>query len=266
MKNITLVLVFFCSISLLPAQGVIKFEEETHDFGDIEEGTVATYEFEFTNEGNQPIELQEVKASCGCTTPFWTKEIIAPGKTGKIKASYNSKGRPGAFTKSITVRSNAQQGLKVLYIKGFVKPSNTSAEEKAGKKYNASLQSLAKTQTPPSIRIEADQYDFGKIETGSKIKKRFKIYNTGHKNLVITALNNECKCITFGLSNGVVEYNQYVTLELTLNADQIRKLDEDFTIYTNDPQNPVQKIRLKAEVFENFSKHMFKSSRALSNR
>lgn len=101
------------------------FTNEAHDFGTIAEGPAADYEFEFKNTGKEPLIIETVHASCGCTTPSYSKEPIAPGKSGKIKASYNTVGRPGAFTKSITVTSNA--GTKVLTIKGSVEKAPTSS-------------------------------------------------------------------------------------------------------------------------------------------
>ena len=96
------------------------FEAESHDFGTVPEGTQATFEFKFTNTGKEPLIISNVQASCGCTTPKWSNEPIAPGKTGTITASYNSSGRPGPFTKSITVTSNAKSSPKVLTITGVV--------------------------------------------------------------------------------------------------------------------------------------------------
>lgn len=97
----------------------IKFNEEIHNFGSFDESKgKVTCEFKFTNTGSSPLVLQEVKASCGCTTPEWTKTPIAPGKTGVVKATYNATGRPGAFNKTITVKSNA--GETKLTIKGEV--------------------------------------------------------------------------------------------------------------------------------------------------
>jgi D-alanyl-D-alanine carboxypeptidase len=96
------------------------FETESHDFGTVPEGTQATYEFKFTNTGKEPLIISNVRASCGCTTPKWSNEPIAPGKTGTITASYNSSGRPGPFTKTITVESNAKTTPKVLTINGVV--------------------------------------------------------------------------------------------------------------------------------------------------
>jgi hypothetical protein len=101
------------------------FTTESHDFGTIAEGPAGDYEFAFKNTGKEPLTIESVHASCGCTTPSYSKEPIAPGKTGKIKASYNTVGRPGAFTKSITVTSNA--GTKVLTIRGTVEKAPTSS-------------------------------------------------------------------------------------------------------------------------------------------
>lgn len=80
----------------------IKFETTVHDFGENPQGTPVEYEFKFKNVGNEPLVLQSVKASCGCTTPFWPKEPIQPGQESGIKARYNM-ARAGSFTKTITV-------------------------------------------------------------------------------------------------------------------------------------------------------------------
>jgi len=98
----------------------LVFEKKSHDFGVIEEGAVATTTFVFKNTGNAPLILQAVTASCGCTTPKWSREPINPGETGEITAAYNSQGRPGNFTKSITVKHNGENGVEYLTIRGNV--------------------------------------------------------------------------------------------------------------------------------------------------
>lgn len=103
----------------------IKFKSETHDFGTLKEGDAAEAEFVFTNTGNKPLIITNVQASCGCTTPFWSKEPVAPGKTGIVKAAYGTQGRPGSFNKSVTVTSNA--GTNVIYIKGLVEKAPESS-------------------------------------------------------------------------------------------------------------------------------------------
>ncbi|MCH8902722.1 MAG: DUF1573 domain-containing protein [Bacteroidetes bacterium] len=100
----------------------ITFVKETHNFGTIEEGPKATYDFEFTNTGTEPLIITNCKASCGCTVIKCPKEPIMPGETGTIKATYNTKGRKGGFTKTVTVNSNAATPRVTLYIKGKVEP------------------------------------------------------------------------------------------------------------------------------------------------
>lgn len=96
------------------------FTEETYTFGEVPEGPQVTHEFKFTNTGKEPLILSNVKASCGCTTPSWPKDPILPGKESVILVTYNTQGRVGNFTKSITVTSNGDPANKVLYIKGEV--------------------------------------------------------------------------------------------------------------------------------------------------
>ena len=105
---------------------VITFDKTTHDFGKINEadGRVTTV-FTFKNEGMAPLVLSNVRASCGCTTPKWTREPIEPGQSGEITVTYNPSGRPGRFQKTVTVTSNATEATTKLYIKGEVIPKPT---------------------------------------------------------------------------------------------------------------------------------------------
>jgi hypothetical protein len=104
------------------AQGAIRFKSEKHDFGKIKEGTQASYSFEFSNTGKTPVVISNVQPSCGCTTPEWTREPIMPGKTGKVTAIYNTVGRPGNFSKTITVVNNGEVSQIILTIQGNVVP------------------------------------------------------------------------------------------------------------------------------------------------
>lgn len=80
----------------------IQFTSTEHDFGNQPQGKPVTWEFEFTNQGKEALVLDNVSASCGCTTPTWTKEPVLPQKKGTVSAQYNM-AREGTFTKSITV-------------------------------------------------------------------------------------------------------------------------------------------------------------------
>lgn len=106
----------------------IKFEVVEHDFGKIQKGGNGTFEFEFLNDGSEPLILSNVRASCGCTTPNWTKEPIFAGKKSKITVKYDTQ-RIGSFNKSITVYSNGGETPIILRIKGTVFVPETTIDK-----------------------------------------------------------------------------------------------------------------------------------------
>lgn len=105
----------------VPANGAkIRFTETEHNYGTVQKGGNGDCEFTFINEGNEPLILQNVKASCGCTTPSYTQKPVMPGKEGTIKVHYNTN-NVGGFSKTVTVTSNAVDNPRVvLKIKGNV--------------------------------------------------------------------------------------------------------------------------------------------------
>ena len=142
------------AVAMMAQQPVITFEKTEHDFGKINEadGRVSTV-FEFKNEGMAPLILSNVRASCGCTTPTWTKEPIEPGKTGTITVTYNPNGRPGRFQKTVTITSNASEATKRVYIKGEVIPKAA----KPANKYTISVGALS---------MKSKTLDLGTIKKG----------------------------------------------------------------------------------------------------
>lgn len=99
----------------------VTFQKAVHDFGKVAEsaGSVSC-EFTFKNTGTAPFLIQRVQASCGCTTPDYTNEPVLPGKEGRIKVTYSTTGRPGTFSKDVTVFSNVPDSIYRLNIKGEV--------------------------------------------------------------------------------------------------------------------------------------------------
>mgnify|MGYP000772110599 CR=1 FL=1 len=101
----------------------ISADELIYNFGTIGESDgLASHIFKIKNTGNGPLVITRITASCGCTQPEWTKEPIAPGKIGEVKVTYNPKGRPGPFYKTIAIYSNGKKGSFSLGIKGNVTP------------------------------------------------------------------------------------------------------------------------------------------------
>ena len=112
---------------------VLLLKETSHDFGKIPQSRPVTYVFEIVNTGTTPLILENVQASCGCTTPVWSKDAIAPGATSNITVGYNAYAE-GAFEKTITIQYNQSQ-TKMLVIKGNVyKAPPSSAPENASVK------------------------------------------------------------------------------------------------------------------------------------
>ncbi len=103
----------------------IVFDMDVIDYGQQEQGANGNRTFVFTNTGKEPLILTNVKASCGCTTPKWTRNPVAPGEKGEIQVHYDTK-RMGQFQKNITVTSNAKTSNKVLTIKGKIMPKETA--------------------------------------------------------------------------------------------------------------------------------------------
>ena len=109
------------------AQGAqIAFKSETIDYGTIQKNSDGKRDFVFTNTGNTPLIITSAQGSCGCTVPTYPKEPIAPGAKGTISVKYATD-RVGAFSKTVTLTTNATTANTVLTIKGNVLPEEAAA-------------------------------------------------------------------------------------------------------------------------------------------
>lgn len=152
----------------------VIFRERSFDFGNVQEsqGNV-DHEFIFTNNSGRPLRITGVKASCGCTTPAWTNTVIPAGKTGFVKASFDPRGRPGYFNKTLTVQTDLENGEVVLQIKGHVVSAN-GEEAQPGiamgtLKFNTRYFNVGKVYTNREVVVR----DFPVLNAGSSVV-RFK--------------------------------------------------------------------------------------------
>jgi hypothetical protein len=113
--------------SAATAGPAITFEESKYDFGSVVQGGVVDHTFKFRNTGTAPLIISNIGVSCGCTTPEWTKEPVAPGKTGTISAHFNSAGKMGMQNKVLTIESNATAGSTTVSLVGEVKEASATA-------------------------------------------------------------------------------------------------------------------------------------------
>lgn len=209
----------------------IKFDETSHDFGEIIEGGPAVFSFTFTNTGTAPLLIKSAKPSCGCTTPDWTKEPVAPGKTGFVKASFNSMGYAGRnFSKTITVTTNIPDGsgqdkIVILFISGKVQAKQVEIP-----------------QYP--VKLSLLNYNFGPVKQGKTVKFTVKIINDGDSALVLKQVISSNPKIITKFSPAAVKKGGSIQVEFSFNTKGIepKRLTEVITFVTNVPVNNTRQI------------------------
>jgi hypothetical protein len=102
---------------------VIKFEADTHDFGNIIEGEKVSYAYKFQNIGKAPLVIRAAQGSCGCTVPEYPKDPVPPGGSGIVNVTFNSEGKEGHQEKTVTIISNTMPNTYMIYIMGEVAKS-----------------------------------------------------------------------------------------------------------------------------------------------
>lgn len=95
---------------------VFKFDTDNHEFGEINQGEVVSYNFKFKNIGKAPLIVSSASASCGCTVPEYSKDPVLAGQEGFIKVTFNSEGKHGMVSKTVTLLANTIPNTKVLTI------------------------------------------------------------------------------------------------------------------------------------------------------
>ncbi|TAE24584.1 MAG: DUF1573 domain-containing protein [Cytophagales bacterium] len=106
-------------------------EKQVFDFGEITEGDTVEHNFQFTNAGEFPLVINNITASCGCTTPEWPRDPIAPGQESSIKVRFNSKGKVGLNNKTITIFANTEPAMSDLQFRVMVKPKSEANSTKS---------------------------------------------------------------------------------------------------------------------------------------
>lgn len=112
--------------------GAFSFEEMEYDFGTINEGQVVEHLFNFTNNGQAPLVISNITASCGCTSPDWTKTPVQPGEKGFVKVVFNSTAKSGSQAPTVTIQANTNPTVTRLRMKGNVTPKLAGASAPAG--------------------------------------------------------------------------------------------------------------------------------------
>ncbi|QDK78251.1 DUF1573 domain-containing protein [Spirosoma sp. KCTC 42546] len=107
----------------------ITFDEKgIYDFGTLTEGDTVEHVFAFKNTGEFPLIINNITASCGCTTPEWPHEPVAPGEKSSVKVRFNSRGKSGEQSKTITIFANTEPSMTDLHFKALVNSKADSAK------------------------------------------------------------------------------------------------------------------------------------------
>lgn len=214
MKNIVLV-ILLSGVTLLgygqavnaPEEAVITFEETSHDFGTLDKNAPAETTFAFTNSSDEPVKLRNVKASCGCTTPAWTKDAVQPGAQGEIKVKYNTS-RVGPFTKSITVYYDSLQKPVVLYIRGKVE----EAQAQEAMNYNEVLGGIA---------FHALSQHVGTVASDSSAKVDFHLKNVSPNPIELTLSPESSQSVSLEMPNTSIAPGGKMKISATVSGESI---------------------------------------------
>ena len=246
-KVLSILTLALCATMMMAQDPVITFTKTEHDFGKINEadGRVTTV-FEFKNEGMSALILSNVRASCGCTTPKWTREPVEPGQTGQITVTYNPNGRPGRFQKTITVTSNAKEPTSRLYIKGEVIPKPA----KPVNNYPVQMGELS---------LKSKSVNFGTLKKGQKLQREIEYANhTDHEITVELATLGEANYLVAQTSLQVVKPQETGKFLFVFDSEACKLYGPVSTtalVVVNGKQinSEEYKLSFKAEVEEDFS-------------
>lgn len=225
-------------------QPTISFEKDVHDFGKInEEDGKVSVKFQFVNTGAKPLLIKNVRASCGCTTPNWTKKPVLPGEKGFVSAVYNPANRPGIFQKTVTVNSNAKNSTVILKIKGEVVARKKTITDKYPHRMG---NLLLKSNHIPLMRIFNDQ----------TITKEQGIANNSDAPMTVT-FKRVPEHITIKTVPATLKPKQEGKIVLTYDAKAKNDWDyvfDNLHVYINGEHNPAHYLTISANITENFSK------------
>ena len=247
MNRIILILLSFALFLNTNAQtkkAKITFEKELHNFGTFkEEAGPQTFVFKFKNTGNATLTLSSVKASCGCTTPEWSRSPIAAGKTGEIVVTYNPRNRPGPFDKSITIKSNSTTPTKVLKIKGNVLPRKKTAADLFPEEIMG-------------LRLQAKHIAFTKVYSNKTKQESIEIMNTTDKDMKIEFAEIP-KHIKIWVEPKIIKPKQKAKITAIYNA----KIKNDWgfvmdkvSMKINGESNGRTRLSVSASIEEDFTK------------
>jgi hypothetical protein len=241
MKKLVLLSVFVSLVfNGIFAQAKIQFSETKHDFGNVKEANGhVSHVFAFKNTGNAPLVIQDVKTTCGCTSPEYTKEPVQPGKSGIVKATFDPSGRPNYFDKNLTVISNAENNNVILNIKGNVEAKVLTVEEQ----YPHAID---------KVRFKNSIFEMYKVLSTGIRTENLEVINTGATPAVLV-FENVPDHISIKADPVSIPAGSKGVIVCTFNAAKIK----DYGLVTDDITVKIKAIKgtltVRADIEEDFS-------------
>lgn len=204
----------------------IEVDKTSHDFGMVKEGEVAVHIFKIRNVGDKDLEIKDIRTSCGCTAALLSDKTISPGKTAEIKVTYDSRGRPGKFRKTITLYSNAEnQNQLTLSVYGEV------VEGEKPKGY-----------TNPGFK------DLGEVEMGNEILTSFYLHSTGKIPLIVNEIITTQGIQVLPWEKDTLNPGDSLEIKVKITPNTQERFDGVVIVKTNDPNLPQKFFRVQAKV------------------
>jgi len=193
------------------------FKALSHDFGQLKQGDVVSHEFVFKNEGGAPLVVEKVETTCGCTAALVSEKKIAPGKDGRIKATFDTRGYSGRLSRYLYVVSNDAENPR------------------------RELSVSADIQVPPSARIDLDRYnvDIGLVLEGEAPTAKIVVKSAGERELKVEVAHESVKFFSGGkplASPFFLPVGESREIELRFPAQPRPGLQRDYVLVkSNDP-------------------------------
>jgi hypothetical protein len=242
--KILLLFLMYSSLAVCQVSKPLQFQEEIFDFGMInEQSGPVLHEFSFINNSSRPIKIINVQASCGCTTPDWSKDPIESGKSGFIQASFNPAGRPGYFNKSLTVTTDFDPNPLTLQIKGQV-----AVEGEADKiQFQASNGNL---------KLKSGSFNMGKVFIKDEFTVRdFQVMNGGTKPLTFSGNDVGPAYIKIDIQPKTLQPGEKGNIKVSYNGNMKGKYGfqgDNVEIFTDDELNSTKSFSVYATLEDEF--------------
>lgn len=236
-KFYTFLIVLLFSSSVF-ASSDIDFKVLVHDFGIVKEGDKATKVFDFSNLGEDSLQLENVRASCGCTVPNWPKNQFGKNESGEIKVTYNSSGRVGAFYKVITITTMEFEKVE-LVIKGVV-ISEMSYDGDNTSEMNP-------------LTSEKDDILLGKLEVNKSVDATVTVKNVSNKKIIISDVQAGCRCVYTAMKNTEILPGKSADLQFKYTPRHLGEELDKMVILTNSNSHPGLEVTLKSSLVESFA-------------